>query len=61
MNDPDRIETEVQRPDAIYYSLLGSTEAGRILYVVCVQLPAGRYPVHARQASRRLSERYKVG
>lgn len=58
MNDPRRIETAIERQDGTYHGVLGRTGAGRLLYVAYVRRPGGRYPVHARQAGRRLSRRY---
>lgn len=60
MRDPRRIEATVQRPDGTYGTVLGRTAAGRVLFVAYVDRHGGRYPVHARQAGRKLARRYET-
>lgn len=58
MDDPKRIEEELERPDGTYGAVVGGTAAGRLLYEAYVERPEGRYPVHDRQAGRKLARRY---
>jgi len=58
MHDPERLEVAIERPDGIYYSVLGVTKRQRLLFLAYVDHAGGRYPVHARQAGRKLSRRY---
>jgi len=58
MNDARRIESRETRDEVTYHTVIGSTSAGRLLGVVWVDHPAGRLPVHARQAGRRAARRY---
>jgi hypothetical protein len=37
--------------------VVGKTEAGRWLVVIWIDQPEGRYPIHARAASRRIIRR----
>jgi hypothetical protein len=46
------------RDGTTYHDVVGQTKGGRVLFVVWVDHPMGRYPIHARQAGRRLSRRY---
>ena len=61
MNDPQRWERTVERDGDLYRTVIGRTSAGRFLFVAYVEVPDGRLPVHARQASRTLIERYYGG
>jgi hypothetical protein len=58
LNDPDRRDVEEQRTEGTYHNVLGLTAGGRLLLVVWVDDPRGRYPVHSRRAGRRLARRY---
>jgi hypothetical protein len=58
LNDPERKDVEEQRAEVIYHNVLGMTNGGRLLLIVWVDDPRGRYPVHSRQASRHLARRY---
>ena len=56
--DPDRIESTDVRKTVSYHAVVGSTAKGRLLVVVWVDHPAGRFAVHVRQAGRRAARRY---
>lgn len=58
MNDPERLESTELRASTTYHTVIGKTEAGRLLVVVWVDHPDGRFPVHARQAGRAAARRY---
>ena len=58
LNDRDRIESTETRSAVSYHTVVGATLNGRLLVVVWVEHPAGRFPVHARQAGRRAARRY---
>jgi uncharacterized protein YidB (DUF937 family) len=58
LNDPDRLESIAVRSGVDYHEVLGLTRAGRLLFVVWVHHPDGRYPVHARRAGRKAAGRY---
>jgi len=58
LSDRDRIESTEMRSAVSYHRVVGSTLKGRLLVVVWVDDPAGRFPVHARQAGRRAARRY---
>ena len=58
MNDADRIESIEVRAGVTYHTAVGATLKGRLLVAVWVDHPAGRFPVHARQAGRRAARRY---
>lgn len=58
MSDVSRIESAEIRGGVIYSTVVGSTLKGRLLVVVWVDHPGGRFPVHARQAGRRAARRY---
>lgn len=58
LNDPQRIESAEVRRGVTYHTVIGSTARGRLLVVVWVDHPSGRFPVHARQAGRRAARRY---
>lgn len=54
--DPDRREAPTDRPN--HFLVVGATAQGRVLIVVWVDDPQGRYPIHARPADRRTARRY---
>jgi hypothetical protein len=58
LNDANRIESTEVRSGVTYRTVVGSTQNGRLLVVVWVDRPGGRFPVHARQAGRRAARRY---
>jgi hypothetical protein len=61
LNDPNRLEgSEDVRGGQSYRPVLGRTQDGRVLYVVYVSDPRGRYPVHGRQAGRRTQRRFET-
>jgi uncharacterized DUF497 family protein len=51
LEDPGRVETYLQGRDG--YQIIGRTRVGRWLVVVWIDEGRGRYPIHARGASRR--------
>lgn len=55
LRDPDRLE--VYLTDRQAYQLVGRTIAARWLVVIWIDQPEGRYPIHARAASKRLIRR----
>src|SRR3989442_15793705 len=58
LNDPERLEATEIRRDVEYHTVVGRTAKGRLLVVVWVDHPDGRFPVHARQAGRAAARRY---
>jgi len=54
-SDVDRIETELVDREA--NQVIGRTTAGRWLVVIWIDDPEGRYPIHAREASKRIIRR----
>lgn len=58
LNDPLRIEAVEVRRGVGYHSVIGSTTKSRLLVVVWVDHPLGRFPIHARLAGRRAARRY---
>jgi hypothetical protein len=58
LNDPERIETTETRRNLEYHTVVGRTTKGRLMVVVWVDHPDGRFPVHARQAGRQAARRY---
>ena len=58
LNDSQRMETLELRGAMTYHAVLGRTVGGKLLVVVWIDHPDGRYPVHARQAGRRAARRY---
>ena len=58
MIDAKRIESAEIRGGVSYSTVVGSTLNGRLLVVVWVDHPGGRFPVHARRAGRRAARRY---
>ena len=55
LSKPDRIETYLADRQA--YQVIGKTSAGRWLVVIWLDDQAGRYPIHAREASKRIIRR----
>ncbi|TMG71026.1 MAG: BrnT family toxin [Chloroflexi bacterium] len=52
LRDPDRVE--IYLPDRQAYEVVGRTAGRRWLVVIWIDQPAGRYPIHARDASKRI-------
>jgi hypothetical protein len=55
LSNPERIETYLALRRA--YQVIGRTSAGRWLVVIWIDQPEGRYPIHAREASKRIIRR----
>ena len=55
LSDPNRVEVYLADRDA--YQVVGRTAAGRWLVVIWIDQPEGRYPIHARAASKRIIRR----
>jgi uncharacterized DUF497 family protein len=53
--DGRRVEVYLENRDA--FQVIGSTATGRWLVVIWIDQPTGRYPIHAREASRRIIRR----
>ena len=53
--DPNRVEVYLSRREA--YQVIGRTADARWLVVIWIDQPEGRYPIHARAASRRIIRR----
>jgi hypothetical protein len=58
LNDPQRLETAEIRREVSYHTVIGSTAKDRLLVVVWIDHPAGRFPVHARPAGRLAARGY---
>ena len=58
LTDAERIETSEVREGTTYYPVVGRTAKGRLLVVVWIDRPDGRFPIHARPAGRRAARRY---
>ncbi|TMC25636.1 MAG: DUF4258 domain-containing protein [Chloroflexi bacterium] len=58
LNDPRRIETTEVRKGTEHHAVTGSTRNGRVLFIIWVDHPDGRFPVHARRAGRKLAKEY---
>ena len=58
LSDPERLESIARRSAVDYHEVIGLTRAGRLLFVVWVDHPDGRFPVHARRAGRKAAGRY---
>ena len=58
LNDPRRRESVETRKGVGYHTVIGSTTSGRVLVVVWVDHPDGRFPVHARRAGRQAARGY---
>lgn len=57
--DPGRIELHLEKRQA--YQVVGTTSTGRWLVVIWIDQPEGRYPIHARAASKRIIRRLTQG
>lgn len=55
LGDARRIESFL--PDREAYQVVGRTSTGRWLVVIWIDQPTGRYPIHARAASKRIIRR----
>src|SRR5438105_12595518 len=55
LQDEDRIETHLAEREA--HQVIGRTSAGRWLVVIWIDDQGGRYPIHAREASKRIIRR----
>lgn len=53
--DPSRVEVYLAERHA--YQVVGRTAAARWLVVIWIDQPEGRYPIHARAASKRIIRR----
>ena len=53
--DGRRVEVYLEERDA--YQVIGRTSAGRWLVVIWIDQPTGRYPIHVREASKRIIRR----
>ncbi len=56
--DVYRLEATEVRRSFTYHTVIGSTKGARLLVVVWIDHPEGRFPVHARQAGRAAARRY---
>ena len=52
LRDPRRVEVHLVERGA--YQVIGQTAAGRWLVVIWIDQAEGRYPIHARAASKRI-------
>lgn len=57
--DPDRVEVRLTERQA--YQVVGKTTSARWLVVIWIDQPEGRYPIHARAASKRIIRRLTRG
>ncbi len=55
LDDSRRVEGYLENRDA--FQVIGKTAAGRWLVVIWIDQATGRYPLHAREASRRIIRR----
>jgi uncharacterized DUF497 family protein len=53
--DGGRVEVYLEKRDA--HQAIGRTTTGRWLVVIWIDQPAGRYPIHVREASKRIIRR----
>jgi uncharacterized DUF497 family protein len=53
--DGRRVEAYLEKRDA--YQVIGRTATGRWLVVIWIDQPTGRYPIHVREASKRIIRR----
>ena len=53
--DGRRVEVYLDRRDA--YQVIGRTATQRWLVVIWINQPTGRYPIHVREASKRIIRR----
>jgi hypothetical protein len=58
LGDPERLGSAEVRGSVTYNAVIGKTKAGRLLVVVWIDHPDGRFPVHARLAGRVAARRY---
>jgi len=58
LDDPERLESAEVRRSFTYHTVIGNTKEARLLVVVWIDHPEGRFPVHARQAGRAAARRY---
>jgi hypothetical protein len=58
LSDSERVELIGERKGIEVHTSIGATATGRLLFVVWVDDPDGRYPIHARRASRRMARGY---
>ena len=58
LDDPERLEATEVRRSLTYHTVIGNTQGTRLLVVVWIDHPEGRFPVHARQAGRAAARRY---
>ena len=55
--DGRRVEVYLEKRDA--YQVIGRATAGRWLVVIWIDQPTGRYPIHVREASKRIIGRIR--
>jgi uncharacterized DUF497 family protein len=55
LSDPNRVEVYLAEREA--YQVVGRTATQRWLVVIWIDQPEGRYPIHAREASKRIIRR----
>jgi uncharacterized DUF497 family protein len=55
LDDSRRIEVYLENRDA--FEVIGRTATGRWLVVIWIDQPTGRYPIHVREASKRIIRR----
>ncbi len=55
LDDGRRVEVYLENRDA--FQVIGRTAAGHWLVVIWIDQPTGRYPIHAREASKRIIRR----
>src|ERR1700674_3280824 len=55
LDDGRRVEVYLENRDA--FQVIGRTATGRWLVVIWIAQPTGRYPIHAREASKRIIRR----
>jgi len=58
LDDPRRVESVADRKGIAYHTVVGSTNEGRLLVVVWIDHPDGRFPIHARRAGRETARGY---
>ena len=55
LDDGRRVEVYLEKRDA--FQVIGRTATGRWLVVIWIDQPTGRYPIHVREASKRIIRR----
>jgi uncharacterized DUF497 family protein len=55
LDDGRRVEVYLENRDA--FQVIGRTATGRWLVVIWIDQPQGRYPIHVREASKRIIRR----